>query len=179
MAAQAFHWFDAGAALRRPNGAVFLGGPAAGSGGPLQRRAELEALVQEVREAEAARGRAAAALEYTLAELAKADAAFTVAGAEAESARQAEFAVGARKGNIVDLILREVAWVAGVGVLVGMGATLALGRLVEGLVFGIKPGDARIEAAAAMVLAAVAILAAWFPARRAASMDPMAALRYE
>src|SRR6266704_746752 len=52
----------AGAALRRPNGAVFLGGPAAGSGGPLQRRAELEALVQEVREAEAARGRAAAAL---------------------------------------------------------------------------------------------------------------------
>ncbi len=89
----------AGAALRRPNGAVFLGGPAAGSGGPLQRRAELEALAQEVREAETARGRAAAALEYTLAELAKADAAFTVAGAEAESARQAEFAAGARKGD--------------------------------------------------------------------------------
>jgi len=92
----------AGAALRRPNGAVFLdGGPATGSGagGPLQRRAELEALEQDVREAEAARGRATAALEYTLAELAKADAAFTAAGAEAEQARQAELEAGALKGD--------------------------------------------------------------------------------
>src|SRR6266571_5156757 len=92
----------AGAALRRPNGAVFLdGGPATGSGagGPLQRRAELEALEQDVREAEAARGRATASLEYTLAELAKADAAFTAAGAEAEQARQAELEAGALKGD--------------------------------------------------------------------------------
>ncbi|PYO81260.1 MAG: hypothetical protein DMD65_13000, partial [Gemmatimonadetes bacterium] len=92
----------AGAALRRPNGAVFLdGGPATGSGagGPLQRRAELEALEQDVREAEAARGRATAALEYTLAELAKADAAFTATGAEAEQARQAELEAGALKGD--------------------------------------------------------------------------------
>jgi chromosome segregation protein len=89
-----------GAALRRPNGAVFLdGGPAAGSGGPLQRRAELEALEQDVREAEAARGRAAAALEYTLVELAKADAAFNAAGTDSERARQAELEAGALKGD--------------------------------------------------------------------------------
>ena len=92
-----------GAVLRRPNGAVFLdGGPAAGSGGgggPLQRRAEIEALEQDVREAEGARGRAAAALEYTLAELANADTAFTAAGVEAEQARQAELEAGALKGD--------------------------------------------------------------------------------
>jgi chromosome segregation protein len=90
-----------GAVLRRPNGAVFLdGGPAAGGGGgPLQRRAEIEALEQDVREAEGARGRAAAALEYTLAGLANADAAFTAAGVEAEQARQAELEAGALRGD--------------------------------------------------------------------------------
>src|SRR5207245_43777 len=62
-----------GRALRRANGAVFLdGGPAAG--GPLQRHAELDALEHEVRETEAAGGRAAAALDRTLAELAAAGA---------------------------------------------------------------------------------------------------------
>src|SRR2546425_370730 len=68
-------------ALRRANGAVFLAGPTAAGGGPLERRAELEALAQEVREAEARRGGAATTLERTLAELAAAEAAFAAAGA--------------------------------------------------------------------------------------------------
>src|SRR3989454_968746 len=67
-----------GRALRRANGAVFLAGTTAG--GPLERRAELEALTQEVREAEARRGSAATTLERTLAELAAAEAAFAAAG---------------------------------------------------------------------------------------------------
>src|SRR3989454_573788 len=65
---------NGGRALRRANGAVFLAGPTAAGGGPLERRAELEALAQEVREAEARRGGAATTLERTLAELAAAEA---------------------------------------------------------------------------------------------------------
>src|SRR5207247_2243312 len=75
-----------GRALRRANGAVFLAGPTAAGGGPLERRAELEALAQEVREAETRRGGAATTLERTLAELAAAEAAFAAAGAAAERA---------------------------------------------------------------------------------------------
>jgi hypothetical protein len=55
------------------------------------------------------------------------------------------------------------------------GGSLALGRLVTGMVFGLKPGDPRVLLAAT----AVAAIAAWFPARRAASMDPTVALRHE
>ncbi len=95
---------DGGRALRRPNGAVFLdGGPAAveagGAAGPLRRRAELDALELEVREAQAARARAAAALEATLAGLAEAEAAFTGAAATTERARQQELETGADRGD--------------------------------------------------------------------------------
>ncbi len=86
-----------GRALRRANGAVFLDG--ATTGGPLQRRAELEGLEQEVREAEAARGRAAAALERILAELAAAESAHAAAVEAAERARQQELEAGALKGD--------------------------------------------------------------------------------
>jgi ABC-type lipoprotein release transport system permease subunit len=54
-----------------------------------------------------------------------------------------------------------------------------LGKLVEGVAFGWTPGDPRVIAAAVALLAAVAGLAAWFPARRAATMDPTSALRHE
>ena len=88
---------DGGRALRRANGAVFLTGRT--SGGPLQRRAELEALGQEVRDAEATRGAAAAALERTLAELARAEAAFAAAGQASERARTQELEAGAWRGD--------------------------------------------------------------------------------
>jgi chromosome segregation protein len=89
---------DDGRALRRANGAVFLDGGAA-SAGPLQRRAELETLEQEVREAEAARDRAAATLDTTVKDLAAAEAAFAEAGQAAERARHAELEAGAEKGE--------------------------------------------------------------------------------
>src|SRR5205085_243067 len=90
-------------ALRRANGAVFLAGRAsaggAKGGGPLQRRADLDALAQEVADAEAARGASAAALERTLAELAAAEAAFATAAEAAEQARHQELEAAASKGD--------------------------------------------------------------------------------
>ena len=86
-----------GQALRRANGAIFLAGT--GTGGPLQRRAELESLQQEVRDAEAARDRAVAGLDATLRELAAAEAALAAAGQSAEQARSAELEAGAQKGE--------------------------------------------------------------------------------
>ena len=85
-------------ALRRANGAVFLdsGTPAAG---PLQRRAELEALEKEVREATTNLERARAAEESTVKELAAAEASLTAAGQVAEQARRAELEAGAEKGE--------------------------------------------------------------------------------
>src|SRR3989454_119342 len=88
-----------GRALRRANGAVFLAGPTVAGGGPLERRAELEALAQEVRDAEAHRGGAATTRERTLAELAAAEAAFAAAGEAAERARQQELEAGAAKDD--------------------------------------------------------------------------------
>ena len=88
-----------GRALRRANGAVFLAGSTTAAGGPLERRAELEALAQEVREAEARRGGVATTLERTLAELAATEAAFAAAGEAAERARQQELEGGALKDD--------------------------------------------------------------------------------
>ena len=85
-------------ALRRANGAVFLDSATAAAG-PLQRRAELEALEKEVREAEANRDRARAAEEATVKELATADAGLTAAGHAAEQARHQELEAGAEKGE--------------------------------------------------------------------------------
>ena len=88
-------------------------------------------------------------------------------------------ALGATRPGVMALSFREVARVGAAGLAFGMAGTLALGRLVAGMVFGLAPGDPSVLLAAAAVLAAVAAVAAWFPARRAASMDPTAALRHE
>jgi len=88
-------------------------------------------------------------------------------------------AVGAQKGDIMSLVLREVALVAGIGFVVGAAGSAALARMAEGLVFGIQAGDPRVELAAAAILAVVVMSAAWLPARRAALTDPMSALRTE
>jgi ABC-type antimicrobial peptide transport system permease subunit len=88
-------------------------------------------------------------------------------------------AIGARQLDILALVLRQVALVCGVGLAVGATAALALSRLVQGMVFGLLPGDPRLEAAAAVVLLLVALCAATAPASRAACMDPIAALRHD
>jgi predicted permease len=88
-------------------------------------------------------------------------------------------ALGATRPGVMALVFREVALVGLVGMAAGAAGTSALGKLVAGMAFGWTPGDPRVIAAAIALLAAVATLAAWFPARRAATMDPTTALRHE
>ncbi len=88
-------------------------------------------------------------------------------------------ALGANRGSVVWLVMREVLVLAGVGVFIGLGATLALTRLVESQLFEVKPADPVTLALATIGIAAVAILAGYVPARRATGIDPTTALRFE
>jgi predicted permease len=88
-------------------------------------------------------------------------------------------ALGATRSGVVAMVLREAALVGAVGIAAGLVAAVALGKMVAGLVYDLKPGDPRVLAAAAALLALVALAAALAPARRAAAMDPMRALRTE
>jgi predicted permease len=97
--------------------------------------------------------------------------------------RQAEIgirmALGAQPESVVWLVLREVAAMLAIGTLLGLGASLAAGRLVASLLYGVKPYDAAPLAIAAVVLGIATGIAAYLPAHRAARLDPMAALREE
>lgn len=88
-------------------------------------------------------------------------------------------ALGAMTSDVLRLVMKDVARVSGVGLAAGSLAALAVSKLLQGLLFQIEPLDPRMELAAALILAAVAIGAAWIPARRAVHMEPMAALRNE
>jgi predicted permease len=88
-------------------------------------------------------------------------------------------AMGARTGSIVGLVVREALWLLVAGTAIGLAAAWFLGRAVEAMLFGIKAADPVSTVWAVLVLAAVAFLAAWIPARRAAKVDPMRALRWD
>jgi predicted permease len=88
-------------------------------------------------------------------------------------------ALGARQVTVLGMVLREAAWMAGLGILVGLGAAMGIGRLIASLLYGLKAWDPATLAGAAGVLAMTALAAAWIPARRAASVQPMTALRHE
>jgi ABC-type antimicrobial peptide transport system permease subunit len=77
------------------------------------------------------------------------------------------------------MILRESGWLAFSGVVVGVGAALALTRLVKSMLFGVQPWDPATLVAGALLLLTVALAASWIPARRAAGVQPMDALRHE
>ncbi len=88
-------------------------------------------------------------------------------------------ALGAARGNVLRLILREVLILVGAGVAVGVPAALALGKLVESQLFGVKANDPMVMMLATAVIITVSALAGYLPARRATRIDPMIALRYE
>jgi putative ABC transport system permease protein len=88
-------------------------------------------------------------------------------------------ALGARPADVTRMVVGQGLLLAAIGVAVGLAAALALGRLVAGLLFGTSPTDPAVHAAIAAVLLVVAALASWLPARRAARVDPMIALRSE
>ena len=88
-------------------------------------------------------------------------------------------ALGARPRDVAWPILREALILVGIGVALGIPLTLAVTRLMQGLLFGMTPHDPVTILIAVTILLGVAVLAALVPARRAAKIDPMEALRYE
>jgi predicted permease len=88
-------------------------------------------------------------------------------------------AVGAEAHRILRLVLREAAWVIGLGVAAGLATAWALGRLIGHLLYDVTPGDPLSTAIAVAVLVSVGFVAAWLPAHRASKVDPIRALRYE
>jgi len=88
-------------------------------------------------------------------------------------------ALGAKRADVVGLVLRESTAPVAVGVVIGVPGSLAAGKLVESMLFGLKPQDPLALATASAILLASAILAGWWPARRASRIAPMAALRQE
>ncbi len=88
-------------------------------------------------------------------------------------------ALGARPADVARPILYEAGTLALLGVALGLPLTLALARILGAVIFGIAPYDPVTLIASGLILLAVALAAAWIPARRAARIDPMVALRYE
>jgi ABC-type antimicrobial peptide transport system permease subunit len=88
-------------------------------------------------------------------------------------------ALGARHGRVVRLVLSSAWWPLAAGVALGLPAAWIAARWIESMLFGLSATDPTTIAAAVLTLATVAHLAAWLPARRAARVDPLLALKCE
>jgi putative ABC transport system permease protein len=88
-------------------------------------------------------------------------------------------ALGARAGDVTSMVTREGGVMVALGLAIGLAGTMAFARVLRGLLFDISPLDPLALAASAFVLAAAALVAAWVPARRAARIPPMEALRHD
>jgi ABC-type antimicrobial peptide transport system permease subunit len=88
-------------------------------------------------------------------------------------------ALGAQRTAIYQLILREATWVALVGTSVGILCAIAAATLARHLLFGVGPWDLPTVAVVGIVVVTATLLASYVPARRAASVDPVTALRAE
>jgi len=88
-------------------------------------------------------------------------------------------ALGAQPRQVLGMILREATWISLTGVVAGLGAALVLARLVKSMLYGLQPADPVSLLSGAVLLLAVGLAASWLPARRAASVQPVEALRHE
>jgi putative ABC transport system permease protein len=88
-------------------------------------------------------------------------------------------AIGASRSQIVGLVLRQGLWKTGIGLVVGLVGAVLLSHYMESMLFELKPTDLSTYVAVSLLLAAVAALASYIPARRAAAIDPNQALRIE
>lgn len=86
-------------------------------------------------------------------------------------------ALGANRGQVVGMVMREAGFLLAIGVIIGTVLALLSGRAAESLLFGLKSSDPLTLTAAAVLLIAIGALASFVPARRAAQLDPMTALR--
>ncbi len=88
-------------------------------------------------------------------------------------------ALGAAQARVLGMVMGEAGWLAGVGLGLGIAGTLAATQLVAAFLYGLRPDDPPTLGLAVAVMAFVAAAAAYLPARRAALVDPMTALRDE
>jgi len=88
-------------------------------------------------------------------------------------------ALGADRGNVRGMVLKQVAWMTGIGGAIGLAGAVGLGQAAQSLLFELKGYDPSVLLSAALLLTAVALGAGFVPAQRASKIDPMRALRYE
>jgi putative ABC transport system permease protein len=88
-------------------------------------------------------------------------------------------ALGAEQSRVLRMVLGEVAILIAIGLALGFGAALGATRLIATFLYGLQPNDPSTLGLAVVVLAGVALLAGYWPARTASKVDPMAALRDE
>lgn len=88
-------------------------------------------------------------------------------------------ALGAARSDIIRMVLSEAGWLVGNGIVIGAAASIAGGKLLAGILFGVRARDPLTLVGVCAVLMATGLASAWWPARRAASVEPMKALRIE
>jgi putative ABC transport system permease protein len=88
-------------------------------------------------------------------------------------------ALGANRGSVLAMVLREAFSQVGIGLVLGISGAIGAGHLIASQLFGVQPWDPGMLSGAALLLGLAALTAAIIPARRATSVDPMVALRYE
>ena len=88
-------------------------------------------------------------------------------------------AIGGSRSHVVGLVVRDVSWLVGMGMSLGLAGALAAARSMRGLLFGIEPWDPLSQGVTIALLCAVVVAAAWIPARRAMRVDPATVLRME